>query len=236
LNYFGEEAGHDCGNCDVCKNPPQRFDGSILVQKALSAIVRTEERIGIQMLIDILRASGRGEVIHLGYHQLKTYGAGRDLPYKVWKEYIYQMLQLGYIEIDYANAQTLKVTSLGRKVLYGETKALLATWHEPEELKSVKKEKKASRTRPIRVIESDSANEKLMDSLRQLRKQIAQQEGVPAYIIFSDAALQDMVFQKPLTIEAFADIRGVGDVKLEKYGKAFTTLIQFVLKNAKDVT
>ena len=234
LNYFGEEAEHDCGNCDVCKNPPQRFDGSILVQKALSAILRTQERVGIQMLIDILRASGRSDLLQQGYHQLKTYGAGRDLPYKVWKEYIYQMLQLGYIEIDYANAQTLKVTSLGRKVLYGETTALLATWHEPEELKRpVKKEreKRSAKARPIRVIESDSADEKLMDSLRQLRKQIAQQEGVPAYIIFSDAALEDMVYKKPLTIEAFADIRGVGDVKLEKYGKVFIALIQFVLKN-----
>jgi ATP-dependent DNA helicase RecQ len=235
LNYFGEEAGHDCGNCDVCKNPPTRFDGSVLVQKALSAIVRTQERVGIQMLIDILRASGRSELVHLGYHQLKTYGVGRDLPYNVWKEYIYQMLQLGYIEIDYANAQALKVTSLGNKVLYGEAKALLATWHEPEELKRrapKEKEKKTSRERPIRVIESDSANEKLMDSLRQLRKQIAQQENVPAYIIFSDVALQDMVFQKPLTMEAFADIRGVGEVKLEKYGKVFTALIRFVLKDA----
>ncbi|MDR1161005.1 MAG: DNA helicase RecQ [Tannerellaceae bacterium] len=233
LNYFGEEAGRDCGNCDVCKNPPQRFDGSVLVQKALSAILRTQERVGIQMLIDILRASGRSELVHLGYHLLKTYGAGRDLPYNVWKEYIYQMLQLGYIEIDYANAQTLKVTSLGRKVLYGEIKALLATWHEPEELKRPsRKEKKAPQTRPAHAIESDSADEKLMDALRQLRKQIAQQEAVPAYIIFSDAALQDMVFQKPLTMEAFAGIRGVGDVKLEKYGKTFTTLIQFVVKGA----
>lgn len=233
LNYFGEEADHDCGNCDVCKNPPQRFDGSILVQKALSAIIRTEERIGMQMLIDILRASGRGELLQLGYHKLKTYGAGRDLPYKVWKEYLYQMLQLGYIEIDYANAQTLKVTPLGRKVLYGETTAQLTTWHEPEELKrpgKKEKEKKTSKANPIRVIESNSIDEKLMDSLRQLRKQIAQQEGVPAYIIFSDAALEDMVHKKPQTMEAFADIRGVGDVKLSKYGKVFLALIQFVLK------
>ncbi|MDR3142833.1 MAG: DNA helicase RecQ [Tannerellaceae bacterium] len=229
LNYFGEEAGHDCGNCDVCKNPPQRFDGSVLVQKALSAILRTEERAGIQMLIDILRASGRSELIRLGYHRLKTYGAGRDLPYNAWKEYIYQMLQLGYVEIDYANARTLKVTSLGRKVLYGEAKAFLATWHEPEELKRPSRKEKA---RPVRVIESDSADDKLMDSLRQLRKQIAQKESVPAYIIFSDAALQDMVARKPLDMESFAAIRGVGDVKLEKYGKVFTALIRFVLKGA----
>ncbi len=234
LNYFGEEAETDCGNCDVCKNPPERFDGSILVQKALSAIVRTDERIGMQMLIDILRASGRGELLQLGYDKLKTYGAGRDLPYKIWKEYLYQMLQLGYIEIDYANAQTLKVTPSGRKVLYGETRAPLAVYREPEEIKRPPKEKKekktSSKARPVNVVESGSIEETLMDSLRQLRKQIAQQEGMPAYIIFSDAALQDMVYKKPVTLEAFRDIRGVGDQKLEKYGKVFVALTRFVLK------
>ncbi|MDR0749170.1 MAG: DNA helicase RecQ [Tannerellaceae bacterium] len=230
LNYFGEEAGHDCGNCDVCRNPPQRFDGSLLVQKALSAILRTGERAGIQMLIDILRASARSELVRLGYHRLKTYGAGRDLPYNLWKEYIYQMLQLGYIETDYASARSLKVTPLGRKVLYGEAKALLSAWHEPEELKRPSRKEKA---RPIRVSSGpDSADEKLLDALRQLRKQIAQKESVPAYIIFSDATLQDMAAQKPLDMESFAAIRGVGDVKLEKYGKVFTALIQFVLKGA----
>ncbi|MDR0429325.1 MAG: DNA helicase RecQ [Tannerellaceae bacterium] len=240
LNYFGEEAGQDCGNCDVCRNPPQRFNGSILVQKALSAVVRTGERVGMQMLIDILRASGRAEVLQQEYHKLKTYGAGRDLPYKAWKEYLYQMLQLGYLEIDYANAQTLKVTPLGQKVLYGNSTALLTTWHETEITKRTPKEKKekdkrpADKTHPIRLIESGSIDEKLMDSLRQLRKQISQQEGMPAYIIFSDAALKDMVYKKPLTLEAFGDIRGVGDVKREKYGKVFVALIRFVLKASKE--
>lgn len=139
LSYFGEEADHDCGNCDVCKNPPQRFDGSVLIQKALSAVIRTGEHVGMQMLIDILRASGRAELLERGYDKLKTYGAGRDLSYKEWKEYIYQMIQLGYMEIDYAAERVLRMTPLGRRVLYGEQKAQLVIYREPDEL-----------TRPVR--------------------------------------------------------------------------------------
>lgn len=139
LSYFGEEADHDCGNCDVCKNPPQRFDGSVLIQKALSAVIRTGEHVGMQMLIDILRASARAELLERGYDKLKTYGAGRDLSYKEWKEYIYQMIQLGYMEIDYAAERVLRMTPLGRRVLYGEQKAQLVIYREPDEL-----------TRPVR--------------------------------------------------------------------------------------
>ena len=134
LSYFGEEADHDCGNCDVCKNPPRRFDGSVLIQKALSAVIRTGEHVGMQMLIDILRASGRAELLERGYDKLKTYGAGRDLSYKEWKEYIYQMIQLGYMEIDYAAERVLRMTPLGRRVLYGEQKAQLVIYREPDEL------------------------------------------------------------------------------------------------------
>jgi ATP-dependent DNA helicase RecQ len=231
LNYFGEEAEQDCGNCDVCRNPPQRFDGSILVQKALSAILRTDERIGMRMLIDILRAAGRSELHRLGYHKLKTYGAGRDLPFNVWKEYLYQMLQLGYIEIDYTGGQALKVTSTGRKILFGQAQAILATYREPEEIiRPVKKEKKErSAIRPIRIIEANSPEETLLDSLRQLRRRIAQQEGVPPYIVFPDDTLHEMAHKKPLSIETFALICGVGDVKLKKYGNVFVALIRYVL-------
>lgn len=143
LSYFGEEADHDCGNCDVCKNPPQRFDGSVLIQKALSAVIRTGEHVGMQMLIDILRASGRAELLERGYDKLKTYGAGRDLSYKEWKEYIYQMIQLGYMEIDYAAERVLRMTPLGRRVLYGEQKAQLVIYREPDEADTPRPERRA---------------------------------------------------------------------------------------------
>ena len=236
LSYFGEEMDHDCGNCDVCKNPPRRFDGSVLVQKALSAIVRTGEHVGIQMLIDILRASAKAELVAKGYDKLKTYGAGRDLSSREWKEYIYQMLQLGYMEIDYLADRALKMTPLGRKVLYGEQKAQLVAFQKPDELaRPVRDKEKTTRfkARPIRPIQSESIDETLLDSLRQLRKQIAEREHTPAYIIFSDDALADMVEKKPVTLEAFSDIRGVGQIKLNRYGKVFVALIRFVLKLPK---
>ena len=236
LSYFGEEADHDCGNCDVCKNPPQRFDGSVLIQKALSAVIRTGEHVGMQMLIDILRASGRAELLERGYDKLKTYGAGRDLSYKEWKEYIYQMIQLGYMEIDYAAERVLRMTPLGRRVLYGEQKAQLVIYREPDELtRPVRRgERKSSfKAQPIRPIRSASTDETLLDSLRQLRKQIAEREHTPAYIIFSDDSLEDMVEKKPVTLDQFSDIRGVGQIKLDRYGKVFVALIRFVLKLPK---
>lgn len=233
LSYFGEESEHDCGNCDVCRNPPQRFDGSILVQKALSAIFRTGEYVGMNMLINILRGSEKADILEKGYDKLKTYGVGKDLSYKEWKEYLYQMLQLGYIEIDYVNAGILKVTPLGRKVLFGELKAPLAVYKETEEKVFLRKNDNKFKYRPIRPIQSSSVEETLLDSLQQLRKQIAEREQTPAYIIFSDDALEDMVQRKPVTMEEFSEIRGVGDIKLEKYGKVFVSLIRFVLRLPK---
>lgn len=234
LSYFGEESDQDCGNCDVCKNPPQRFDGSILVQKALSAIFRTGEFVGMNMLINILRGSEKTEITEKGYDKLKTYGAGKDLSYKEWKEYLYQMLQLGYIEIDYVNAGILKVTPLGRKVLFGEQKAMMAIYKEPEEKTYFRRKDSKFKYRPIKPIQSASIEETLLDSLQQLRKQIAEREQTPAYIIFSDDSLEDMVQKRPVTLEEFSEIRGVGEIKLEKYGKVFVALIRFVLRLPKD--
>lgn len=236
LSYFGEEVEKDCGNCDVCKNPPLRFNGSILVQKALSAVVRTNQQIGVEMLIHILRGAARTELTEKGFHHIKTYGAGRDLSYMEWKEYIYQMIQLGFLEIDYAHANRLKVTALGTKVLYGKATAQLAKYIPPEPEKKKAKtgsEKKGFKAQPIRPIESESVDEILWDALKQLRKQLADRESRPAYHIFTDDSLEDMVAQKPITLGDFNLIRGVGQIKLEKYGRVFVSLIRFVLKLPK---
>ena len=232
LSYFGEEVEHDCGNCDVCQHPPVRFDGSILVQKALSAMIRTNQQIGIEMLIWILRGAARQEITERGYHHLKTYGAGRDLPYLHWKEYIYQMIQLGFIEVDYANANRLRMTPLGQRVLYGKAQAQLAQYRPPErEEKTAKASQEAGkfRAQPIRPIASTSVDEQLYDALKQLRRQLAAKENRPAYHIFTDAALEEMVRLKPVTLEDFNLIHGVGQIKLDKYSRVFVALIRFVL-------
>lgn len=233
LSYFGEEANKDCGNCDVCKNPPQRFDGSVLVQKALSGIFRTGQFVGMSALIDILRGSEKTELIEKEYHKLKTFGVGKDLSYKEWKEYLYQMLQLGYIEIDYISAGRLIVTPLGRKVLFGEQPALLTLFKETKDF-ALPMKRGGYKYQPIRPIQSDNIDTTLLDSLQQLRKQISEKEHIPAYVLFSDDALEDMVNKKPVTLDAFSEIRGVGQLKLDKYGKIFVALIRFVLKLPKE--
>ena len=233
LNYFNEESEHDCGNCDVCLHPPTRFDGTILVQKALSAIVRTNQQVGMQMLIDILRGSYRNDLLSKGYNLLKTYGVGKDLSYREWLEYLYQMLQLGYIEIDYTSFHVLKVTSLGNKVLYGKQKAMLAVIREQiveEETIGSQPTRKRTKSKTIKPLVSDSLDDTLFDSLRQLRSRIAKKEKVRPYLIFSDKTLNEMVQKRPLTLSEFSEISGVGEIKLEKYGKVFIELIRFVLK------
>lgn len=231
LNYFGESREYDCGHCDVCKNPPQRFDGSILVQKALSAIIRADQKISTHLLVDVLRGNYTQEITENGFDKLKTFGAGRDVPARDWQDYLLQMLQLGYFEIAYNENNHLKITESGKKVLFGESKAMLVVIkHEQTTVSKVTKTSSASKQSQALPASTNSSDEALFEILREHRKKLADEQGYPAYIILSDKVLHLICSIKPTTIDEFGMISGVGEFKKEKYGKDFVTLIRRYLK------
>ena len=232
LNYFGETMDHDCGNCDVCRNPPERFDGTIIVQKALSAIMRTDQQIGTRMLIAILRGNYSEELTEKGYEKLKTFGAGRDIPARDWQDYLLQMLNMGYFEIAYNENNHLKITEAGAKVLYGHEKAMLVVIkREKKETKSKGKKKEEKPLFKVSVsVPAGEENPMLFEELRTLRKRLADQQAIPAYIVLSDKTLHQLAIQQPTTLEEFGKVSGIGEYKKEKYGRDFVELINFFLK------
>lgn len=228
LSYFGEIADHDCGNCDVCKNQPERFDGTVIVQKALSAIVRTDQQIGTGVLVDILRGNMSPEVVGKGYQQLKTFAAGRDVPARDWHDYLLQMLQLGYFEIAYNENNHLKITSAGSDVLFGRATARLVVIRR-EETNETKRGRKRKATVPAQELPlglPNTENEALFEALRKLRKRLADEEALPAYIVLSDKVLHLLSTSRPTNLEEFGNISGIGEHKKKKYGKEFINLIR----------
>lgn len=229
LNYFGENSDCQCGNCDNCKNPPQSFDGTILVQKVLSAIMRAEQKITNNGVIDLLRGNYTQEVVQKELDRLKTFGVGRDVPAKDWRNYMLQMMQLGYFEIAYTDNKYLKITPLGQDVLYGRAQATLAVHVEEvtEKKRKGKKEKvKAPILVPVKTIPMGEEDVFLFEKLRDFRKKLADAQGYPAYIVLSDKVLHSLATLKPQSIEAFGEISGIGEFKKDKYGKDFVNLIK----------
>ena len=221
LNYFGEESECNCGNCDVCNNPPQKYDGTVVVQKALSAILRTGEQVGVTMLIDILRGSNNAELLAAGYHTIKTFGAGRDLPPRVWQDCLLQMLQMGYVEIAYNENRHLKVTELGRRVLMERRPVMLAVM-QPRETAKTRKQKR----QPKVVATPENVSKVLFERLRALRRQIAEENNWPAYVVMSDKTLQALASECPTTPEAFRKIHGIGAHKFEQFAGRFLPLLR----------
>lgn len=239
LNYFSESLPHDCRNCDICLNPPLRFDGTLLVQKALSGLMRCEQHITLHTLIDLLRGTMSAEVAAHGYFKLKTFGVGRDVPARHWKDYLLQMLQLGYFEIAYNEHNHLKITPAGSDVLFGRSKAQLATIipeEERPENRNRKREKKGTQEKqrtPKKLnlfggatLLGKEESEQLFEELRALRRQLAEEELVPPYVIMSDKVLHLICLHRPTTIEAFGQINGIGEYKKRKYGDVFIQVIK----------
>ena len=222
LNYFGETSDCSCGNCDVCKNPPQHFDGTIIVQKALSAIRRAEEQAGFTLVTDILKGRMSPVVVAKGFDKMKTFGAGRDITAGDWHAYLLQMLQRGYIEIAYNEDRHIKVTSLGEDVLFGRKRAELAVIVR-EDLRVTKR--KRQEQLPDSSTQMQTADQQLFEKLRELRRTIANEIKKPAYIVLSDKSLQSLTMVKPTNLLLFGNCFGIGEHKKNLFGERFVDMI-----------
>ncbi|NNM53617.1 MAG: DNA helicase RecQ [Spirochaetales bacterium] len=217
LSYFGETLEKDCGHCDVCENPPETFDGTVTAQKFLSAVYRTQGRATLRHCALILRGSHAQEVVEPGWHDLKTFGVGKDLKFEEWMEYGTQLINAGYAAVAYDRGMSLQLTALTIPVLKGEKTVPLVKYVSFEE-------KKAEAPKP-KVAAADGDPD-LFDHLKLVRKKLADEYDVPAYVIFSDKTLKDMASKVPQNSLEFRQVHGVGEVKAESYGAIFLRAIQ----------
>ncbi|MEL7221124.1 MAG: DNA helicase RecQ [Bacteroidota bacterium] len=219
LNYFNEDQQENCGNCDVCRNPPQAFNGTTITQMALSAVYRLREKVGQNILIDVLRGSGRRDIAERGYDQIKTFGAGREYATYEWQTYLSQLINLGYLEVAYEQYGALKLTPASHRVLFEQ---------EPVELvriATLKERREKAKAKAITKTKAERVRDGLFEALRKLRRELAQKKGVPPYIIFSDATLEEMAAAKPANDLEMRQISGVGERKLHLYGDIFMQAI-----------
>lgn len=223
LNYFGETSDMNCCNCDVCQTPPTTFDGTELVQKALSAIIRTDEQIGFTLTIDILHGNFSPELVSRGYNQIKTFAAGRDVPVRDWRDYLLQMLQMGYIEIAYNEDNHLHVTPLGQDVLHGKAKVQLVVVSREARTRGRQKQTAEEATT---AASATTEHMELFEQLKTLRKEIANENNYPAYVVMSDKSLHALATDMPTTLSAFGNTYGIGEHKCNTYGERFIGLIQ----------
>lgn len=236
LNYFGETSSKDCGHCDVCNNPPRTFDGTVLTQKALSAVVRAGEKIAVGTCIEILRGMQTPAIARNHYNELKTFGVGKDVSVHDWQTYLLQMLQMGFFEVAYNMHNQMKVTPLGWKVLKGEHQVSLAIMENEERAPRQQRVNRPSRGSSIPVVHAERVifeeemagveDKKLFEYLRKIRKNLADEQGYPPYIVLSDKSLHELTKMKPTTLQAFGLISGIGEFKIKKYGDTFIKAIK----------
>jgi ATP-dependent DNA helicase RecQ len=216
LSYFGDQRDNDCGNCDICTDPPRRFDASEQAKKALSCVYRVGERFGVRHVIDVLRGAKNQRISDLRHHELSTYGIGSDQSAVEWENIFRQLIHLGYLVQDVTRYGVLGLTAAARPVLKGETEVILGL---PRAV--IKPEAKVKRRGGI----SDERSQGLFDRLKVLRKEIADAANVPPFVVFSDATLVEMATSRPGDARELLSVTGVGDHKLRKYGSAFLAVI-----------
>ena len=236
LNYFGETSSKDCGHCDVCNNPPRTFDGTVLTQKALSAVVRADEKIAVGTCIEILRGMQTPAITRNHYNELKTFGVGKDVSVRDWQAYMLQMLQMGFFEVAYNMHNQMKVTPLGWKVLKGEHQVSLVIVENEERAPRQQRVNRPSRGSSIPMVHAERVifeeemsgveDKKLFEYLRKIRKNLADEQGYPPYIVLSDKSLHELTRMKPTTLQAFGLISGIGEFKIKKYGDTFIKAIK----------
>lgn len=226
LGYFGERLPEPCGNCDTCLTPTQTWDGTIAAQKALSAVYRSGQRFGAGQVIDILLGKSTPRIQRLGHDQLSTYGVGQELSAKGWRAVIRQLTAEGYLTTDSNGYGSLRLTSKSAAVLKGEAEVRL------REEKARTPTQGARPEAPTQTL-SEGASTELFEKLRALRKDLAQEQGVPPYVIFHDATLKQMAEVRPADLAAMKEISGVGETKLERYGEAFLKVVREVVSDAE---
>ncbi len=217
LRYFGDELHEPCGNCDTCLQPPETWDATVSAQKALSCVHRTGQRFGVSYLVDVLLGKEHERIRQFGHDQVSTFGIGSELSANEWKTIYRQLIARGLLTVDIEGHGGLRLTEASRSVLRGEQQLMLR-----KALKPTKK--KATRSSAERSLVGD-ADRALWQALREKRRALAEEQGVPAYVIFHDATLMEMVSRRPQSREQLAQISGVGDRKLEAYGDDFLAIL-----------
>jgi ATP-dependent DNA helicase RecQ len=211
LGYFDETSAENCGACDNCLSPPEKWDATESAQKALSAIYRTEQRFGVNYIVDILLGKSDERIQRNGHDQLSTFGIGKDSSTTEWRSVFRQLIALGYIDIDMERHGALRLTEKCRPILRGEQQLDLRKQSQEEKISKETRQKA-----PVRP-----QDQILWDALRSLRLKLAEEAGVPPYVIFHDATLQEMVRKRPTSSDSMLRISGVGEQKLQRYGKQF---------------
>ncbi len=217
LGYFGEELPEACNNCDVCDSPPDTYDGTVDAQKALSAVYRLRERYGLGYVVDVLRGSSAERILGNGHDTLSVYGIGAEHSKDDWTAIMRQLIHRGYLRVDVGDYSTLKLAGSSRAVLTGDEQVVLALPPAPRP----RAEKSDKRSRAPHVALDSEDQLVVFERLRELRRRVAAEQSVPAYVVFGDAALVDMVRRMPCSRDEFLTVNGVGAAKLERYGDAF---------------
>ena len=225
LAYFGEQREEPCGHCDLCQDPPALIDGTEAAQKVMSAILRTGQRFGVGHVIDVVRGNQTERVRQFGHDELKTFGVGAEVDARQWRSILRQLVAGGAIAVDIAEFGGLSVTDQGWRILKGESRVTL---RQPPAKSTGRRRRSTAASESAGPL--DEIGTQVLKALRQLRREIAQARGTPAYTIFPDRSLEAMAAARPTTLDAFAEMHGVGEAKLKRFGPAFVEKIRDILE------